>query len=469
MRSFVPSVRARGTTLALALVAACSPSSLVDVQAPGNVVDPSQVKTAATAIGFYYSAVAWFDKPLAGTGLNTSVISAVGLFTDELAETTAFTSGGLDERLLSLPAGASSSTALYTNLHQARIQAQQARQALQLYAPNAPKAWQGQLYALEAYTVLYFAENFCSGIPLTAVPIDGTPQPTAGLTTEALYNQAITLFDSAIVAGADSAQFVNLAMVGKGRALLGLGRFADAMAAVHSVQTNFLYLAQFSTQIPNTLSNQTATYRAQNAEGGNGLVWSADPRTGIVIRAAIAGAMLWPAKYYVTAAGTLDASVVAPNTPVRVADGLEARLIEAEADLASGGANWLTILNSLRATCIGQTPCAPVPGLTSASLPPLTDPGTATARLNLVMKERAMWLYLTGHREADLRRMARLYQRDPATLWPTGRISAPAFPPLYITALASDGTLYGTDLVFLPSPNEKTNNSLFGGCYDFDP
>lgn len=80
-----------------------------------------------------------------------------------------------------------------------------------------------------------------------------------------------------------------------------------------------------------------------------------------------------------------------------------------------------------------------------------------------------MWLYLTGHREADLRRQARIYQRNRTTLWPTGQISAPAFPPLYRVALAANGTSYGTDVVLPPSPKEQTDNPLYGGCYDQDP
>lgn len=117
----------------------------------------------------------------------------------------------------------------------------------------------------------------------------------------------------------------------------------------------------------------------------------------------------------------------------------------------------------------------PVPDhdVSAASLPPLTDPGSPSTRLDLVMKERAMWLYLTGHRQGDLRRMAHVYQRDPATLWPIGIYSNPGFPPL-IPATSNTGTIeYGriwvkaiasTDLAF-----DQTINPQYTGCNNLDP
>src|SRR5690606_40849192 len=38
-------------------------------------------------------------------------------------------------------------------------------------------------------------------------------------------------------------------------------------------------------------------------------------------------------------------------------------------------------------------------------LPPLEDPGTDEARVDLLFQERAYWLFLTGRRHADMRRL----------------------------------------------------------------
>src|SRR6202011_3033884 len=80
-------------------------------------------------------------------------------------------------------------------------------------------------------------------------------------------------------------------------------------------------------------------------------------------------------------------------SPNALATGIEARLIQAEAalqannnDASVSGSGWLGILNSLRAT--GITP----------AMPPLADPGSYSARVDLLFRERAFWLFLTAHR-----------------------------------------------------------------------
>lgn len=465
---------------------ACSPSSLVDVAPPSTVVDPSATQNTTAATELYRFAVTYFDQRFGGDNLargNGSLVGTSAIFTDELQSAGNGTSADqFDSRNVSIVRPSlgtgTSSGGLYNALHQPRNAAAQAREALRLYAPSAPVAWQGQLYALEAYTMVYFAELFCSGIPMTKVPLNGAPQLSAGLSTQQILAQAIVLFDSAMTVGADSARFVNLAKVGKGRALLALGRFTDAAAAVQGVPTDFAYQATFSGTVGqnNVIGGGTRKQiQVVDNEGGTGLVWSTDPRTATMTSPALSGAMKVSAKYSLTSAGILDASIAAPAAPIHLADGVEARLIEAEADLAAGGTAWLTILNTLRSTCVAGATCAPLPAsvnlphpLTAGSLPPLADPGTPDARLDTLMKERAMWLYLTGHREGDLRRLAHVYHRDPTTLWPKGIYHNAGFPPA-IGIDAFNGTTYGNDYVFSPSTTEAINNPLYTGCINGEP
>jgi len=462
----------------------CSPSSLVDVQTPGNTIDPSQVKTATAAAQMRMGALLRITEAMGGSDAS-NVLVLSGMLTDELSETptVAGTLGDTRQIAVANSTNLGFSATAYDRLQAARVYAAQAQQALQLYASgvaSVPRAWQGEMYAMQAYAVLWLGELYCSGIPLSSAPLVGAQLPSGGLTTDELFMAAVALFDSALVAGVDSARFVNLARIGKGRALLDLGDFTTADSVVASVPTDFVYDATVSATSQDSrgyflLPYQMAYgyYRTQDHEGGTGLVWSTDPRTAVTTIDSVAGPMLWPAKYAVNAGtGTPDPtfSLGYPDSiPLRIADGLEARLIQAEAALANENASWLTTLNTLRATCVGTAPCAPIAGLTSSQLPPLADPGSVATRLDLVMKERAMWLYLTGHREGDLRRLAHVYHRSVSTLWPTGLISSPAYPPLWLTPGKTNGLPYGSDTVYQPDPDEARKNPLYSGCYDTNP
>jgi len=447
---------------------------LVDVQSPSTVVDPTLINTASAAAQLRNGTIVRM------MGAMTPIIEMSGWITDELSDTY-YTSGQTaDDRIvLDLAHGKNPGAGGYDQIQGARVRAFQARQALQLYAnnvPGVPNAWQGEMYALEGYTVVWFAELYCSGIPLTVVPLVGPQSPTQGFSTTELYARAIALFDSAMVAGADSAQYVNLARVGKARALLDLGQFSAADSVAQNVPTDFVYVIpsvtsaddgngyfNFSNNFPN------GSYRVQDREGGNGLVWSNDPRTGITTVPDMTSGMLWPAKYNRTDSGDPDPTTSRLGVSIRLADGLEARLIQAEVALSRGDASWLTTLNMLRSTCVGNAACAPISGLTTSSLPAMSDPGTPASRLDSLMSDRAKWLYLTGHREGDLRRLTRVYSRDRNTVWPTGVLSIPAFPNTFPVPGQENGMPYGPDTVYQPDQNEKLNNPLYGGCFDTNP
>lgn len=459
--------------LAILLVAtaSCSNAGLVDVPPPSEIVDPGVIQSSAAALQFYNSAVSNFDQAFGGTEIFIAgnFVLATALLTDELLRVQ-FATGALgsaiDERTGS---GGTGHERAYAAFHISRVMQSQAREALGLYAPNA-QALRGHTQSLQAYAILWLAELFCSGVPLSSASLDGRPNFTAGLSTEELLTTAIVLFDSAIVNSADSANWVNLARVGKGRALLGLGRLSDAAGAVQAVPTGFVHYARFgfAEGFMNYVGNLPQDIQVVDGEGTNGLTWSTDPRTAVTTTPELSGAMQVPGKYSFTSLGTLDATVAAPASPIRLADGLEARLIEAEADLAAGNSAWLTTLNTLRSTCVGTASCAPVPNLTATSLTALSDPGAAAGRLDLLFRERAMWLYLTGHRQGDLRRLARVYNRDPTTLWPTGVYSNAGFFP-EIAGTTTHGTQYGPEVVFASPASEKKYNALYQGCFNLDP
>src|SRR5437899_12069976 len=88
---------------------------------------------------------------------------------------------------------------------------------------------------------VFLAEHFCSGSPFRTLDVAGNVLYGAATSMNDTYARAIAHFDSAIAVSADSVRVLNFARVGKGRALLGLGRFTDGAAAVSAVPTSFVY------------------------------------------------------------------------------------------------------------------------------------------------------------------------------------------------------------------------------------
>jgi hypothetical protein len=131
-------------------------------------------------------------------------------------------------------------------------------------------------------------------------------------------------------------------------------------------------------------------------------------------------------------------------------------LIAAEAALQTNPAGWLTDLNLLRAA-------APNTYLAlSSGLPPLTDPGTDSARVSVMFRERAFWLFGTGTRLGDLRRLIRQYGRDQSTVYPVG-----PYAPTYQSQLPTPIPNYGTDVsLTLPTPVSgiTITNPNYKGC-----
>ena len=88
----------------------------------------------------------------------------------------------------------------------------------------------------------------------------------------------------------------------------------------------------------------------------------------------------------------------------------------------------------------------------------LTDPGSADARVNLLFRERGFWMFSTGHRVGDLRRLVRQYNRAANTVFPTGAWHK--------------GGNYGSD-VTVPLPQAEQNNPTVGtgndACLDRAP
>ena len=72
-----------------------------------------------------------------------------------------------------------------------------------------------------------------------------------------------------------------------------------------------------------------------------------------------------------------------------------------------------------------------------------------------MFRERGFWLFGTGHRHGDLRRLVRQYGLATEAVFPTG---------LY----EGGPSTYGTAVVFIPG-NGESSNPNYKGCIDQDP
>lgn len=307
----------------------------------------------------------------------------------------------------------------------------------------------GEMYAIRAYSELSFGEGFCSGVPFSKVLDNGDFEYGQPLTNAQMFTIASATADSAL-ANASSTNVRSLAAIAKGRILLNQGQYAQAAAAVATVATSYKYVLSHSiatTRQNNGIWNGTyvasSRYNVGTKEGTNGidyLVTPADPRVP------------WQPSSRQGFDGTsinlpTQLKYTSQAAPFTLADGIEARLIEAEAKLGSATAStqaerdaMVAALNTLRAT-----------GLSTA-IAPLTSPTTHAAAVDMLFKERAYWLWLTGHRLGDMRRLINQYGRAANTVFPVGNM-------LYRSGQ------YGTRTSLIVPVREK-NNPNFKGCAD---
>ncbi len=427
-----------GLALAVALalpLGACSINDITRVNIP-DVIDPGKLQDANGAAALRAGAIGDFAFAIDGDGGGTEGQSLVsGLLADEWRNSDTFgTRQEVDQRSIDLANG--TLTGVFRSINTARIATERAAKALEATSPDpATDPRIAEMWMLSGYTYVVIAENYCSGVPL---PAEGeTNAPPA--TTAEILNEGITRFDKAIANFGQDSTRLWAAEVGKARALVDLGQFTAAGALVANVPDTFKYQIEHSISTPreqngvyvfNALSKR---WSLSDLEGGNGLPFMTanDPRV----------------PYNNTGTPGFDGATPLVillkytdySDPTTLADGVEARLIEAEAALQAGdNTTWLAKLNGLRA---------------DAGMPALADPGTQAAREDLLFSERAFWMFGTGHRLGDLRRLVRQYGRNAESVFPTG----PYFK----------GGVYGTD-VNLPVPLDEKNNPSFTGCLNRD-
>lgn len=466
--SFETSRRSLGLLLSgLALsVAGCDIDKTLTVKDP-DVANPSSLNDITVLPTLRASTLSDLQVAM-GAGGETGIIVESALLGDELTWAETFpTRGEMDQRNTNPINGTLS--VFYNSTQRARATADRTSAAYYKLQPtNIAKS---EVQAIAAFTYILLGEVFCNGVPVSDFNVEagtfvlGTPQTGAQL-----FATALAKLDSALVgvdvAVAGNAQVLNLIRVGRGRALLNLNRPADAAAAVAAVPTSFRYTLFHSENTARQnngmflISLNFPRHSVSAVEGGTGLRYRLDSTDVRVYAPRGRGIALSPS---VGADGTTPMFLITKypsrSASVIFADGVEARLIEAE-NLARSGGAYVPVLNALRASLPTLIISPPGPSTLLlnappvAALPALAAPATQADQISQVFQERAYWMFMTGHRLGDMRRLIKHLGRGSETVFPTGTYFK--------------GGAYGVDVNF-PVPFQETNNPNFTQCLDRNP
>jgi starch-binding outer membrane protein, SusD/RagB family len=461
---------AAGVISAAVVLAACDATErLLEADDP-DLVNPDNVQSADGAEAVRVGAMRRWVMTTAGPNSNGNESSWLfgGLLVDEWGTASTFVQNDqVDTRRTGSENG--TVTNAFRALNRVRTAVNQALPLMETFRPTEVTK-RAELYLARAMAEMQLASDFCNGIPLSnAATADGSIIFGDPLTVDSVFKLAIITADSGIaLATATDTQTVailNALRVIKARSLLasagsGAGRAANynaAAALAALVPATFSYNHTFSLNTgDNGIWGQPRSnrrYLVGDSVEGNGrniLVANAVPffsSNDNRVRGfyTVTGVDTTKSQDGLTNSRVTD--LYGRTTNTAVANHIDARLIEAEVQLFSNNAAWLTTLNALRATAqtIGTFTTSP------AALPPLVDPGTQAARENLLFREKAFWTFSRGHRLGDVRRLVRQYGRAANTVYPEGTHYR--------------GGTYGPDLQ-LPIPDQEANNPQWNGCID---
>lgn len=444
-------------------VLACDPDRIIEVEDPDRL-PPDFLADSASLPIVRAGVIRDFLGAYSGMDTLEGQILQAGLLSDELHSSGTFPTRQEVDRRATLPDNGTNAD-VFLELSRARRSAERGVALFEQFSGDPVE--RAELMALAGFTYLYFGENYCTGVPFSEFD-EATDDFVLGdpLSTAEMHERALAHFDAALPLAVGDERILNLARVGKGRALVNLGRFAEAAAAVVDVPLEFAYFVEHSS---NTSNQNNGVWYWSNNLGR----WSVADEQGIPFRTAFdEGDTRVP--YFIAPSGPQrvgqrqaalrfqQMKYPTRESSVPVANGVEARLIEAEAALDAGQSGpWLAALNDLRART-GLYACPEgAEGCVDQALGPLSDPGSAEGRAQLHFDERAKWLFLTSHRLGDMRRMIRQYGFAPDDVFPSGPTAT--VPGVDGPIGLNGGQPWGNH-VSLVVPVDEENNPNFSGC-----
>jgi hypothetical protein len=294
--------------------------------------------------------------------------------------------------------------------------------------------------AYGGYTYITLAEMMCTTPIDRSVPKSWDEMMTAAI---AKFDSAVTIAIAAktylqtltpvtatitaAIAGTDSVK--NFALVGAARASLDKNDKAKALTYAQQVPTDFVFRAYYSL---NTTGQANRTWdRLTNGKNANLLntpfaAMTTDPRIPRIAGTTGNGGTPLSPPSYSTFSNTLAGADFAATSSMRIASGLEAQYIIAEANGPT--AATLAFVNTRRAA-----------GLQTATA------ATGDALMAELRDQRSRDFYLDGHRLGDLRRYKRFYQVD---FFPKG-----TYPG------TTSGAIYNEAIDCWPLPTSEINDN----------
>ncbi len=406
-------VAAMAATLGSGTLSACS--TLLEADAPSRILESTLLQSSNAPV-LVAGAIADFECALG------NFILTGGTLADEFSDSQANAATWDIDRRTNVPAtalyatGACGGFGVYTPLSTARFQADQAVRLLDKWTDaEVPSRGVliGRATAFSGYSYLLIGEMFCSA----AFDLGPELQPAA------VFALAETRFTRVIDGAGVPDDVKNLALVGRARARINLGKKAEAAADAARVPANFVYNAR-TTAAAGRAENRL--FRFNNTNGTitvdstfrnvtfNGVV---DPRVA-VIDAGRGGSLptvrLWSQQKY-----------KALTDPIPIATWREALLIQAE---VAGGQTAVGIINQLH---------------TRAGIPAFQSAVESVIQAQ-VQEERRRELFVEGQR-----------------LYDTIRFNVPLKPAVG-APFANGGGTYGANKC-LPLPDiERLNNPGIG-------
>lgn len=450
-----------GGVLALGVVILGGCDQLLEPQQPG-VISPEDIASAGAtgAQALYVGAIGRFQNWTGGGGNNNSqnVWIYSDLLTDVWKTSDTFTQRiNMDRRSVENNDGEVSG--VYSSATQSRGFYRDALRSLREFRPDEP--WkQAEMYFFLGFTEMNMAEVFCNGIPFGET-VNGEVIYTDPISNQEAFALALTHLDSAIslASGTDapSLRIRRAAMVAKGRTLVNMARFTDAAAAVAGIPTSFQYVLTFSQTTQSNAIWTSTINTIRHVVGDSVSLVNGTPqliRNAIPFGSANDPRVPVDGAYNVSTRTGFDGStpfvgqqIWGREDPIVIVSGIDALLIEAEAELQTDDyVGMMTILNTLRTNpqVLGNFD---VPAM--AALP---VPVTEAAAIDIFFREKAFWQFGRGTRLGDLRRLMRQYGRLEEDVFPEGGFHKTPFA-------------FGNDVNLPVTDNERTNPN-FQGCTD---